>query len=433
MRLRFVPLTLSALLVLAVLILAPSPAQAQTGKIYGLVTDEEGNPLVAVKIHLKDAETGAILRPAKSKKTGKFLYMAPVGNYYMWPELEGYLLVQQKVISVNPAGQESVQTHFFDEEQKIDKQFHIYPTGDITSKTSNRIEFIMTPPDGFIKVANRLYAEHRGVDPEADAEAEPEPEVEERTSFDQALDFLASQNWAGAYPLLVAASSEDPNNPDVHYQLGKAAMEMENFAAAEPALVKAKDLDPTKPGVHFHLARLYNNKGMKAEAVQALESELDLTPDSLAVKENLGILYSETGQSEKAVALFESLIEENPENFEAYVALANLYKAMGDRAKEEEVYKQMGDKDPTGRSLFNLGQLAFNRDERDKAKFYYERVIEKNPKHGMAHYQLANVLLAQGDIKGAVEHFEAFVKYSPKDPKAKEAKQTAAALKEMLG
>jgi TolA-binding protein len=51
----------------------------------------------------------------------------------------------------------------------------------------------------------------------------------------------------------------------------------------------------------------------------------------------------------------------------------------------------------------------------------------------MAHYQLANVLLAMGDLKGAVEHFEAFVKYSPKDPKAKETKQTVAALKEMLG
>lgn len=436
MRPRLTHLIGTPLAFLALLALAPTDASAQvTGKIYGLVIDEEGNPLQGVEIHVMDARTKATPRPGESRKNGKFLFMLEPGNYIMWPIQEGYMTARQVVTSTDPAGRTNVSTYFYDNKQVFDKPIHVYPSGDLTSRTHLEVEFLMAPVDKHVKVVNRLYAEFRGEDPNAivDEEAAAAEVVEERSAFDRALDFLAQKNYMGAMPLLQQATEEEPENAEAFYQLGKAALEAGIHDVAEEPFKRAAELDPTKPGIHFHLARVYDEKGRKAEAIQELEKELELSPDSVPVKENIARLYIGAGQKEQAIAAYERLIAENPEHYDAYMAVASLHKESGDRAKEEEVYKRMGDKDPTGQSFYNLGNLAFNRSDMDKAKFYYLRVLEKNSKHAMAHYQLGYTLLNTGDIAGAVEHFESFVKLKPKDPKAEEAKVTASELKKLLG
>ncbi len=436
MRPRFTHLIGTLLALVALLALAPTNASGQvTGKVYGLVVDEEGNPLQGVEINVMDERTKATPRPAESRKNGKFLFMLEPGDYIFWPIKQGYMTARQVVKSTDPAGRLNEMVWFYDDKQTFDKSVHVFPSGDLTSKTHLEIEFLMAPVDKHVQVVNRLYAEHRGEDPNAiaSAEAAAEEVVEERSAFDRALDFVAQSNYAGAMPLLQQATEEEPENVEAYYQLGKVALEAGIPDVAEESLKRAAGLDPTKPGIHFHLARIYDDEGQKAEALQELEKELELSPDSVPVKENIARLYAATGQQEQAIAAYERLITDNPEHYDAYMALANLHKEAGDRAKEEEVYKRMGDKDPTGQSFYNLGNLAFNRSDMEKAKFYYLRVLEKNSKHAMAHYQLGYTLLNEGDIAGAVEHFESFVKLKPKDPKAEEAKVTAAELKKLLG
>jgi tetratricopeptide (TPR) repeat protein len=343
---------------------------------------------------------------------------------------------------INADGAKSTLTFFFDDKQEFSKQVHLGAAGDLTSKTKNKIDWVLTTPDKHAATVNKLYAEYRGVPEEKGDKpsepgkpaAPPPPAAEKATPFDSALNLLAQKDYAGAIPLLkqaVEKNPDDPNNVDVYYQLGKASFETDNLADAEAALKKAKALDPTKPGVSFYIARMYDKKGRKVQAVQALEEERALSPDSEAVLDSLAGLYSEIGQPEKAIQLYEDMIAKNPDDFAAYTSLAALYKEKGDAAKEEEIYKKLGDRDPTGKSLYNLGTIAFNHNEPEKARIYYDQVLAKDPNHAMAHLQLAYTLINLGDLSGAIGHFETFLKLNPKDEKAAEARKMVDELKKM--
>jgi tetratricopeptide (TPR) repeat protein len=463
MTIRTLRLSLTSLIALACFLLLASPASAQViARIEGTAVDEAGIPVEGVEVSLKRLDTNAMLKPAKTGKKGTYLYMVEPGDYIMIAKKAGYMIVRQLSDISNSDGVRSNLTYFFDEKQEFNKKVHVYATGDLTSKSKNKIDWVVTVPDRFTATVNKLVDEYRGVT--ADKAAKPAqpgkpapaaPVEEKRPPYELAIGKIADKDYAGAIPLLretVEKTPDDPNNADAWYQLGKALMEADsgaepasgldkpgapdpnrpdNVKDAETALKQAKKLDPTKPGVSFYIAKVFTKKGRKIQAVQALEEERALSPDSEAVLDSLAVLYSDTGQPEKAIDLYESMIAKNPDDFDAYTSLAALYKEKGDKAKEEEVYTKLGDRDPTGKSLYNLGNLAFNRNEADKASIYYKKVLEKDPNHAMAHFQLAYTLVNLGDFPGAVSHFEAFLKLNPKDAKAGEAKKMVEELKKI--
>jgi len=444
MRHRAAHFTFLALSGAVVLLLTAVPATAQViARIEGVVTDEAGNPIEGVEITPKRVDTGAVMKPAKTNKKGSYLYMAEPGAYIFMAKKEGYLVVRQLCELVHQDGVHNTLTFFYDEKQEFGKEVRVSPAGDLTSKAKNKIDWVLTTPDKHAATVNKLYAEYKGVPAEGTKPDEPgglpkpaaaAEDGSKRSPFDLAVDLLAQKDYAGAIPLLkesVEKTPDDPNNAEAYYQLGKCDFETEAYADAEAALKKAKALDPTKPGISFYLARTYDKRGRKVQAVQALEEERALSPDSEAVLDSLAGLYSDTGQQDKAIELYEQMIAGNPDDFDAYTSLAALYKEKGDRAKEEEIYTKMGDRDPTGKSLYNLGNLAFNRNEPDKASVYYKKTIEKDPKNAMAHFQLAYTLVNLGDFPGAVQHFESFLKLSPKDSKADEAKKMLEELKKI--
>lgn len=440
MNARKHPLTVLLLCGMAVLILSTSLSPAQVvAKMKGKVVDGEGNPIKGAKVYAKDVSTNVATTPALTSKKGSFLYTSlPPGGYVIWAEKEGYMMAKLLVRITGGDGSVSEMDFYYDDKQDFDKNtVRVFPTGGTLSLVKNEFEITLATEENHTAVVNRLYAEARGGGEATEAEEKKPAAPPKKTNFQKAEEMIAAGNEAAATGFLkLALEGNEINDPDMlteaHYMLGKASLDQGDLDTAETSLLKARELDPEKSGVSFHLARVYYEKGMSEEATAELEKERALSPDSEAVLQNLAGFYAETGETEKAISTYEEIIELNPENFEAYQQLAALYKEAGDRDKEAEVYARMGDKDPTGQSLYNLGNLAFNADDREKAKFYYEKVIEKNPEHAMAHYQLANTLLGLGDIAGAVSHFETFAKLKPKDPKAAEAKSTAAALKEMI-
>jgi len=439
------PRSVAAILVLsglAVLLSSATTASAQVvAKMTGVVQDEAGTPLKGAKVYVKDISTNNVVRPAVTSAKGRFTYTSlPPDRYILWAEMEGYLMVCLVVSLTGARGDKSLQTYFYDEKQEFDDVVKVNATGDVGTLTRNEFEFTMTTPDKHTAVTNKLYAEFRGASEGGAAEGgEAAPAAAaapvEKSNLEKGMDLIANESYGPAIPFLTLAVEETKKPEDlveVHYQLGKASLETGSLDAAEASLKKAREMDPTKPGVSFFLARVYNKKGMNQEALVEMERELALSPDSEAVLKNLANFYMEAGQSDRAIDTYEALIEMNPDNFEPYQALAKIYKDAGDRQKEAEIYQRMGDKDPSGQAFYNLGNLAFNKDDREKARFYYERVLEKNPKHAQAHYQLAYTLIGLGDIPGAVSHLEEFAKLSPKDPKTPEAVSTAKALKETL-
>jgi tetratricopeptide (TPR) repeat protein len=89
-----------------------------------------------------------------------------------------------------------------------------------------------------------------------------------------------------AMQLLVHARSLDPNQADIHYQLGCLLERKREYAAAAAELERSAALDPRQPGVHFQLARVYEREGRKEDAArerdehQKLAESIDAPPSN---------------------------------------------------------------------------------------------------------------------------------------------------------
>jgi len=79
------------LILLCVLFLAaPLLAQHRTGNIYGVVQDEEGNPLPGVTVTLTGSKTGALSTVTSAEGNFRFLSLFPEIDYAVRLELGGF-------------------------------------------------------------------------------------------------------------------------------------------------------------------------------------------------------------------------------------------------------------------------------------------------------------------------------------------------------
>jgi len=91
-----------ALILLCVLFLAaPLLSQARTGNIYGVVQDEEGNPLPGVTVTLTGSKTGALTTVTSAEGNFRFLSLFPEIDYAVRLELGGFKTKIEEGIIVN--------------------------------------------------------------------------------------------------------------------------------------------------------------------------------------------------------------------------------------------------------------------------------------------------------------------------------------------
>ncbi|HEY3176655.1 MAG TPA: tetratricopeptide repeat protein [Candidatus Polarisedimenticolia bacterium] len=427
---------------------------AQEERCEGTVTDDQGAPLLNVKVTFQKLDTKLMAQPVKTSKKGKyfhnFLDTAMGDGYEIKAELEGYKIVQITALTMRQDGTTVTDDTYLVGQSQQGLHKVLVPAqarAVLASKGKCVVDFIMAPDDKFVATFTRLKNEKaakegKPVPAEGAAPAAgqavpgapaPVAAAPTRSALDRAKELLNDRKPAEAIAPAREAVAAEPNNAEAHRWLGGALLQVENMAEAEPELKKALELDPNTTGANFDMGMLYVKKGRLMQAIPHFEKEHELYPEALAIHQNLGKLYIDTKQYDKAVAMFESAIQINPENVEYYGSLAEAYKGMGNAEKEMETYKRMGAADPTGLAFYNLGNMMFNKSEMDKAADAYKKAIEQAPDNAAAHYQLGLCYVNLAKFKEAVAELDTFVKLKPKDPKAAEAKSLAADLRKMGG
>ena len=111
--------------------------------------------------------------------------------------------------------------------------------------------------------------------------------------------------------------------------------------------------------------------------------------------------------------------------------LASVYEQKGDKAKANETYQKIAAIDPHNAAVlfFNVGVKAWNQNRGKEATAAYQKAIEIDPGYAQAHRELGRALMAQQDFKGALQHFQEYLKLSPSAPDAKEIQDSIALLK----
>jgi tetratricopeptide (TPR) repeat protein len=209
-----------------------------------------------------------------------------------------------------------------------------------------------------------------------------------------------------ALAYLVAAKKQDPENPEILFEFGKACLKRNLVDDALAALTKAVTLKPDQdsyvyvlgsanvahnnlPGaaklfgqllqkhphdavLNYALGAVYYLQGKYADSEASLKQSLAIQPDQIAASYYLGLTYEATGNEEHAITVFRGLLSRDPRHAASYV---------------------------------KLGGILIRKHEYDEARQDLERAVSLDPESVEAHYQLGVLLRRLGKNEEAENQF----------------------------
>jgi tetratricopeptide (TPR) repeat protein len=127
-----------------------------------------------------------------------------------------------------------------------------------------------------------------------------------------------------------------PNSIWRHQALAEAAESQESFATAIAEYHQVLKMNPNQPGIHYRLgrtllarARQSNSSDDLAEAEKEFEEELRLDPENGNAAYEIGLSRQNAGQFAEAQQLFEKVVRSHPDFEEAQLGLASVLTSEG--------------------------------------------------------------------------------------------------------
>ena len=169
--------------------------------------------------------------------------------------------------------------------------------------------------------------------------------------------------YALALNLLQESANALPNEPEVHFHLGKTYYMLEQAEQAQVALKRALQLGKDfrgKDECNQCLAVLaVDIKSAGADVRANLEKRVANRPDDIIASLRLAAIYQRDGAADKAISAYASALKVNPKSLTGLVNLAQLYSAEKKPQKAVELAKAAYNLAPDNSQVsLVLGRLA---------------------------------------------------------------------------
>lgn len=182
---------------------------------------------------------------------------------------------------------------------------------------------------------------------------------------------------------LIEASKLDPENADIHNELGLAYSNLRAFQKSIVHFNKALSLQPDFPEAYNNLGTLYlllKKWDLAIDCFQKASSYLLYKTPHFA-QNNMGLAYHNKGDYQKAIEHYQKAVELFPSYSPCYENLARTYEAMNNWEPAIEAYKKSIDYDPGYPvSHLNLARLYLKLNRADEAVIELKLTIELDPK-----------------------------------------------------
>lgn len=177
-----------------------------------------------------------------------------------------------------------------------------------------------------------------------------------------------------------ALLQENPNQPFVHYILGRDLAETGRVEEAFKHFEEAVRLYPQLDGARYLWAQELSRMGRSDEAIQQHREALALNPDLKYTHVALGRELSRLGRGDEAIHHFEEAIRIDPSFQDARYLL--------------------------GKELVKVGRVT-------EAREQFETAVALNPQDARAHLELGMFWAEQGELETALHHYEAALAVKP--------------------
>ncbi len=404
-------------------------AQLATSVGRGTVKDADGEPVAGVTVTFQNTANETARVTTKTNKKGRFfvdnLLYYNTGRWLVVAELEGWVATAMAVESRTQqavVGKVNLQLSPDKKPTEIDIRPYGTATFDITMMT----EEAWAANNAAVAEDAKVVAEASGAPVKVKPQEDP---------FQAAFRLANGGDLEGSLPFFEKAAKAAPDDSEL---LEGWANVLYRLDRTDDAIVQAQAAiaaDPTRAGPYkiAYSGHMSNEDwGGAAASLDAMEANF---PGDAWVLEQRAVLARETGDLETTIAAYETLVAARPDHKDGWVTLGSLYADAGDAERSREAYQKVVEIDPTDayRTFFNIGALVRSKPDvppkdNERAIAAFRKSIEIKPDYAPAHRELANALLAKGDLPGARASLQRYLEVSPDAADAAQVKAMIASL-----
>ncbi|MGC8745175.1 MAG: tetratricopeptide repeat protein [Candidatus Saccharicenans sp.] len=265
--------SMGAFIFILLFIISFLTAQAQVqGKVRGIVTDAQGNPLEKVAVSIISVRTASQKYETSTGKDGRFAQIGIQPGYYQ----------------------------------------------------------IIFKKDGFIPKAQEIHVEIAS-DTNLEIKMETADQVAIKNlsaadkAFVNATNLYNKKNYQEAVAGFEEAIKLNPGNWAYYFNLGLALKKMNKTEEAKAAFKKAVELNPESFSANKEMAELLAKDGDFSGAAEYYKKAVALSPSDADAHYNLAVCLVNIGESGEALGHFQKTIELKPDYAEAYFQLGSIY------------------------------------------------------------------------------------------------------------
>ena len=201
---------------------------------------------------------------------------------------------------------------------------------------------------------------------------------------------------------LIKAKRQQPDDPEILFEFGKACLQLDLFEDAVPALEKASRSQPDNDSYAYVLASAHVSKKEYGAAGKIFERLLQKHPRDPILNYTMGSLLFLEVKFEEAEPYLRKSVELNPDQSAGYYYLGLIAEGKAQDEQALATFKDVLRRDPNYDPAYEaMGRILLKEQKFPEAQQALEKAVLLNPSSVKAHYQLGILLGRTGKQEDA--------------------------------
>ncbi|WP_433974668.1 tetratricopeptide repeat protein [Tunturiibacter lichenicola] len=231
-----------------------------------------------------------------------------------------------------------------------------------------------------------------------------------------AYSLAATQNTGPAITKMKAALATEPQNAELHDELGSLYAQQKNWAQAQSEFATAIRLNSNLAAAHLHLGLAMQAQGEK-DGLTELERASQLAPQNEVIAVEYGKALAASGQDEQAITVFQHVLEVDPESTAVSYQLALALQRSNKVQEAITLLKKVVAAEPNNaEAMTNLGMALCQAQLAKDAVPVLQRAVALAPESVTAHQDLAAAYVQLSQFGDAVSELRQAIKLAPDQP-----------------
>jgi superkiller protein 3 len=193
-----------------------------------------------------------------------------------------------------------------------------------------------------------------------------------------------------------------PDNPEFHYKLGNALLDMGRHQDAYSAYQRAIELKPDYADAYANLGLALRKSGNLKAAAGSYMHALDLKPDDVTTLNNLAVVAQLMDDGERSLWCYERLVKLEPEDNGLLAGYADLLYSQGKIEEALPLYAILSARRVDAvRSQYRVGLCYFDLSRFSEAVEAWEQARALEPENASVNRGIAVALWQGGNLEAA--------------------------------